>query len=308
MKKRGLVGFAGRRVDRTLLGVGLAAGAYWFLAGQDATIKFLAASVPVWQILFIRSCIVVAAILLLGRRDLLVRVAGTPNKLALTVRGLVALSAWLCYFTAAKSLPLAQLVTLYFVAPVIVTILAGPLLGERVSAACWAAVALGFAGTVAATSPGHLMVSTATALVLAAALLWACGVILTRRIAARETSVLQMFYSNCVFLAVTGVMSAVSWRPLSLTQGLLILLVGALGGIGQFTMFEAARRAPASLTAPIEYSALVWAFLLGYLIWGDIPQANVFVGAALISLGGIWLVLGDRLRPVARAFRRLRPH
>jgi drug/metabolite transporter (DMT)-like permease len=286
----------GASLRAPLLGLGLAGVAYWLLAGQDATVKFLTASLPVWQILFFRSLVVTAALVLSGRGVLLRRVVGTPNKLALVVRGVVALAAWLCYFTAARTLPLAQLVTLYFAAPVFVTLLARPLLGEQVPPSRWVAVALGFAGTVAASSPGHISLTLATVLVLAGALLWACSVILTRKIASREASALQMLYSNCVFLVLTGTLSVMSWHTLSGTQLLLVLLVGLLGGLGQFALFESARRAPASLTAPVEYTALVWAFVLGYAIWGDVPHWSVFVGAGLISLGGLGLLLGERRR------------
>jgi drug/metabolite transporter (DMT)-like permease len=298
---------AGSRPGELVLGLGLAVGAYSLLAGQDATVKFLAAGLPVCQILFFRSCIVVSAIALGGRGGQLRRFAGTPNKRPLILRGLVALAAWLCYFTAAKSLPFAQLVTLYFVAPVFVTLMAGPLLGERIPASRWVAVALGFAGTVAATSPGRVPVTVATGLVVMGALLWACGVILTRKIAARETSLAQMFYSNCVFMVVTGVLSAISWHPLSVRQTLLVLLVGLLGGIGQFCLFEAARRAPASLTAPAEYTALIWAFLFGYVIWNDVPDWGVFAGAGMIGLGGVGLFVTERLRLSAGTVDKYRP-
>jgi glucose uptake protein GlcU len=74
----------------------------------------------------------------------------------------------------------------------------------------------------------------------------------------------------------------------------LLMLVGLLGGVGQFSLFESAQHAPVSLTAPLEYTALVWAFLLGFLVWGDAPRPGVFVGAALILVAGLLLLLTHR--------------
>ena len=208
--------------------------------------------------------------------------ATTPTRLLLIRRGSVTLAAWICYFSAARWLPLGQLVTLYFTAPVVVTILAAPLLGEHVGWVRWLAVGVGFLGTVLAANPAGLSLSPATVLVLIAACLWGYGVILTRKIARREPSLVQMFFNNCFFLVLTAVGCVLTWRWPSGGEIWLLLLVGVLGGLGQFSLFESAQHAPASLTAPLEYTALVWAFLLGFLVWGNIPGPGVFAGAGLI--------------------------
>src|SRR6185437_14122526 len=96
--------------------------------------------------------------------------------------------------------------------PVIVTLLAAPLLGEHVSWIRWLAVGLGFTGTVLAANPGGVALSPATLLVLLAALLWGYGVILTRQIARREPSLVQMFFNNCFFLALTAIGAALTWH------------------------------------------------------------------------------------------------
>ncbi len=278
-------------LERHALGMVLALAAYSLLAWQDATVKWLVATVPVWQVLFVRSAILVVGCLGVGGRPLLRHAATTSARALLLRRGAVTLAAWLCYFTAARFLPLGQLVTLYFTAPVIVTILAAPLLGERVGRIRWLAVGAGFLGTVLAANPAGLSLSPATVLVLLAACLWGYGVILTRKIARREPSLVQMFFNNCFFLALTAIGCALTWRPPDANDLALLLLVGVLGGLGQFSLFESAQHAPASLTAPLEYTALVWAFLLGFLVWGDIPGPGVFLGAALILAAGLLLLL-----------------
>jgi drug/metabolite transporter (DMT)-like permease len=280
--------------ERQTLGMMLALLAYSMLAMQDATVKWLVDTVPVWQVLFVRSAILALGCLAVGGRPLLRHAAVTPTRPLLVGRGVVTLVAWVCYFNAARFLPLGELVTLYFTAPVIVTLLAAPLLGEQVGWIRWVAVGLAFFGTVLAVNPVGLSLSPATLLVLIGALLWAYGVILTRQIARREPSLVQMFFNNCFFLLVTGIACAFTWHQPGASEMWLLMLVGLLGGIGQFSLFESAQHAPVSLTAPLEYTALLWAFLLGFLVWGDAPRPGVFLGAALILFAGLLLLLTHR--------------
>jgi drug/metabolite transporter (DMT)-like permease len=262
----------------------------------------------VWQVLFLRSGFVVAGCLAVGGHELLRRAVRSPIVGLLLCRGAVTLAAWSCYFTAARWLPLPQLVTLYFTAPVIVALLATPLLGETVGRSRWAAVGIGFAGTLTAANPTGLMLSPATILVLLAAVLWAVGVILTRVIARHEPTLVQMLYNNTFFLIATGVVSWLAWHWPVGEEPWLLLLVGVLAGLGQFCLFEAARRAPASLTAPLEYTALIWAFLLGFAIWGDIPGSGVCIGAVLIFGAGLMLIIAERRGGRAPDHNVARPH
>lgn len=276
------------------VGIGLGLLAYALFGVHDATIKWLVADVPVVQVVFIRSVAVFAACLAIGRRGLVERAVATPLKMPLLLRGLITLCAWVCYFTAARSLTLAQLLCLYFAAPLMVTVLASPLLGERVSGGRWAAVLVGFSGVLVATDPWGVPFSVATALVLLAATLWGYGVILMRQIARRESSLLQITYINAVFLVGSGIGCAFVWRPPTASQLALLAGVALFGGVGQFSLFESARRAPAAVLATVEYSSLLWAFVLGYLIWGDIPSASVFAGGGLILAAGLLLVTAER--------------
>ncbi len=296
--ERRLAGFGGATA-----GMALGVAAYAFFAGQDASIKWLVSglghvAVPVWQVLFVRSVFIVGVSVVAGRRRMLSRALHTPLKAKLVWRASITLAAWLCYYSAARSLPLAQLLTLYFAAPIIATMLAGPLLGELVPVTRWISVGIGFCGVVVACNPLGLHISPATGLVLVAATLWGLAIILMRQIARRESSLLQMFYTNGLFLIATGIACALHWQPLDWVQVALLTLVCLFGAIGQFCLFEAAPRAPASVMATVEYSALVWAFVLGFAVFGDIPPLPVFAGAALIMAAGACLVLTERRRAV----------
>lgn len=283
-------------------GIALAITAYACFSVHDATVKWLVALLPVWQVLFVRSTVIVLGSLAIGRGALLRRVMTTPLKKPLLLRAALTLCAWLCYYSAARGLGLAELTTLYFSAPLIVTLLSAPLLGERVTWPRWLAVGAGFAGVVVATNPVALHLSPAIGLVLLAAMLWGYGIILMRQIARRESSLLQMFFGNLFFALVTGAMTLFTWHTPAPFTAVLLIAIALFGGLGQFCLFEAARHAPASLLATFEYSALLWAFCFGYLIWHDIPPASVFLGAAMIIGAGLFLVLAER-----HGARRRRP-
>src|ERR1700733_397907 len=205
-------------IETPTIGIGLGVLAYAMFSMHDASIKWLVAELPIWQVLFCRSLIIVIFCLAFGRAKLLARALATPLKPNLAVRGAVTLIAWLCYYTASRSLPLAQLLSLYFASPLAVTVLAGPLLGEHVTRARWGAVLVGFAGIVMATDPLDLHLSLPTLLVLIAAAMWGYGVILMRRIARRESSMLQMLYVNGAFLIGTGIACVLTWQTPSWTE------------------------------------------------------------------------------------------
>ena len=129
------------------------------------------------------------------------------------------------------------------------------------------------------------------------AALWGYGTILMRRLARAEPSLLQILTTNSVFLIGSGIACLGEWRTPDLARLTLLLAVGISGGIAQFTLFEGVRFAPASVLATTEYTALVWAFLLGFAIWGDIPSISVTAGAALILAAGLLLVMTERRVP-----------
>jgi drug/metabolite transporter (DMT)-like permease len=283
-------------------GILLTIAGYFLFSLQDATVKWLVAGHPVTQILFMRSITIAAVCLLVGRERLVRRCIDSPNKLALLLRGALILVAWSCYYTAARSLQLAQLVTIYFAAPLIVTVLSVLILGERVRWPRWIGVGLGFVGVAIACNAGRVGVGLPAALVLLAASLWAYANVLVRQISRTEATLTQMLFSNATFTLVCGLTLPWLWAPTSPRQFALMLTLGLIGAGAQYLLFEGFRLADASLVAPFEYTALVWAFCLSFLVWGDIPKRPVFVGAGLILASGL-LVIGGEWHRARRARR-----
>lgn len=281
---------------QVFIGILLTSVAYMFFSGQDAAIKLLVASLSVWQVLFFRSVVILTGCLAIGGPRLFVDTARSPAAGAMLLRSFVILAAWLCYYTAARDLQLAELTTIYFAAPVIVTILSIFVLGEKVPMGRWAAVILGFIGVFVACDPTRLGLSLPVILVLMAAVFWAFSIVLIRKIALMERTLVQLVLNNAFFLVIAGVPMLGVWQTPELGQMLLLIAVGALGGLAQFALFEGMKRAPASVVAAFEYTSLIWSFILGYLIWSDMPRREVFLGAALIVGAGLVIIVSERMR------------
>lgn len=283
--------------ERILAGALLAALGYMLFTFQDAAIKLLVASFSVWQILFFRSLTILACSLIFGGGTrLAILSARSPILKAMLLRTFVVVIAWLCYYNAARHLRLAELTTIYYAAPIVVIVMSIFILGESVPPSRWAAVLIGFLGVFIACDPVDLGLSLPVFLVLAAAFLWGLSVIIMRKIALAERTIIQLTVNNFFTMIAGGMALFFVWKTPDWRQFALMVGAGVVAGAAQFSLYEGMKRAPASTIAPFEYTALVWAFLLGYLIWGDIPRPEVMVGAALIVAAGLLAIAGQRFR------------
>ncbi|MCV3240145.1 DMT family transporter [Mesorhizobium sp. ZC-5] len=282
--------------EKVFAGILLTSLAYLLFSFQDASIKLLVAGYSVWQILFFRSVTILVGCTAIGGRPLIRQSLASPIVKPMLLRSFIILSAWLCFYTAIEHLQLAELTTIYFAAPVIVTLLSVFILDEKVPLIRWVAVLLGFAGVYVACDPARLGLSVPVLLVLAAAFLWALSIVLLRKIALQERTLVQLVLNNGFFLVIAGLPMLWFWQMPSLDDALLLAGVGALGGLAQFMLFEGMKRAPVSIIAPFEYTSLVWSFILGYLIWQDVPRREVFFGAALIFCAGLLIIASEHFR------------
>lgn len=283
-----------------LRGVGLGALGYTCFALQDASVKWLGARYAVPEILLLRSLVIVAVALVIGRGRGAGALPRSPRKGIIALRAALMLTAWLFYYNAAARLPLGQLTTLYFAAPIVAVLLSGPVLRERVDPARWSAVLVGFAGVVLAARPAAALDLVPAGMALVAACCWGLSVVLVRLINRTETTANQMLATNVLFALACALLLVGRWRTPGPFDLALMLGIGVAGGLGQFFLYEGFRFAPASVLAPVEYTGLVWAFLLGDLIWAEVPGFNVFAGALLIVGGSLRLVWVERRRAVRR--------
>ncbi len=283
-----------------IAGIALALAGYACFAMQDAMVKWLVASYEVPQIPFMRSLVIVLV------AGLLVRYRRHPSILKSPYRGTVALRAglmllaWLLFYNAARHLGLAELTTLYFSAPIIVMVLSIFILKEKIGAGRWIACIGGFIGVLIAANPSHSPTLLPAAMCIVAGFCWAWSTILIRLVSRSETTLTQMYATSLLFGIACALSFPWTWKTPDASGAALMLGLGVISTIGQFLLYEGFRHAPASTLAPIEYSGLVWAFVYGYVIWAEVPAANVFVGAFLIVVSSFVLVLWERHMEGAR--------
>jgi len=219
------------------------------------------------------------------------------NRLGLQiVRALLLLSCSTLTILALRTMPLAEATGLSFVSPLLATLLAGPWLGEKVGKASWIAILAGAIGAALVARPDGTLPVAGVLLTLGAALCFAVYQILTRQLSRTETSVSMLFYTALAGAVCMNL--ALPWLPLgplpTWPQALLILSLGVFGGCGHYLVIQAFRMAPVSTLSPFVYFNLVWTTLLGWIVFGDLPDAWSVAGIAIIAASGMGLMLARR--------------
>ena len=274
----------GKAVSLLLLGVtgGL---------GLDLCAKGLLANYPLEQFVFLRSLIGLGLFLLLAGRFGGLKSLATRQWHWHLLRTLMATGAMFGFFYGLARMPLIDALTLSFTAPLFVTALSVPLLGEHVGWRRWTAVIIGFLGVLLILRPtgGHL--SAASAAILFAAFCYACLAITARKLARTESSFSLSVYVMTVPILVSGVLSVdATWRAPDATGWLLFSLAGICSVIAWIGIVGGYRRAAPALLAPFEYTALIGGALAGYLIWDEVPDRWVVSGALVIIGSGLFVV------------------
>jgi drug/metabolite transporter (DMT)-like permease len=211
------------------------------------------------------------------------------------VRSACLVVATACFFAALRFLPLAEGSAISFLAPMFCVVLSLPVLGERPTRARWIAAIAGFAGIVILVRPGSAVFHPATALLVMAAISNAMYQLLTRRLP-EDSPYTTLFYSPLVgtlglsvALPFTGMPETVTW-----TDGLFLVVLGFLAGVGHWMFISAFVLAPAALLAPFTYVQMIWATMYGYVIFGQLPDGLSMIGMAVIVASGAGLVLHER--------------
>ncbi len=275
-------------------GVGLFSLGIFMFALNDALGKWLVADYAVGQLLFLRT---VGAVAVLGpllwnsRADVRIRDQWSWHLLRILC---MAADTFSFYF-ATKSLPLADVMTFYLAAPIIITALSVPLLKEKVGPFRWAAVLVGFGGVMIALKPTGAAFSSAALIALFGSTMFATAITVTRRL--RDTHWLTLVTWQFVGAGILGgVASAFTWTepgPLDLA---LMFLVGIISIICFICITKALSLAPASLLAPFQYASIIWAVVLGWLVFGDRPTPNIVLGGLVIISSGLAVFYRERWR------------
>ena len=284
---------SGRAVLLMILAIGL-------LACMDGMLKALSAHYPAIQVSALRglSSLPFAfawALWRIGARGLL-RVRWSLQLL----RGVLGVGMMVGFISALAAMPLSTVYAAFFVAPLIVTLLAIPLLGERIGPRRWTAIAMGLAGVLLVLRPDAVGLSLWGGLaVLGSAFCYALSAVLVRILGRTDATPSMVFWMLAVMGTVAAVLAAPAWRPIDTAHWPLIAGVGVLGMLGQVAITEAFRQGEASVVAPFEYTALLYSVAMDAMIWGVLPDRLTWAGAGVIVASGLYLLRRERVHAEA---------
>ncbi len=288
-------------------------GAVATASTQDAVVKWLSGGYPVHEALFIRSVIALFIVSILVIRQSGWRSILTPCWPRTFLRGGILCSAFLAYILSLAAMPIADSIAIYFTMPFFVAALAGPLLGERVHAYRWIAIAMGFTGVMVMIRPGSSVFEPAALLALYSAFAYGLGQMLGRGISRDVSPAVQALHQNFIYLIVAIVLAigfsllpaehfqhkslaflARPWAWPTPNDFLLMGCIGVLASFGTVLFSSAYKLAESNFVAPFEYSGMFWAVAYGYFVFGSLPNSYTVFGGTIVVAAGLFMLAMDR--------------
>ena len=275
-------------------------------AAMSALVRQLGDVAPVGQMVFFRSAFAILPVVVIyAIRGELATAVRTGRPFGQLGRGLLSIGGMFTNFSALTRLPLADATAISFASPLITVALAAIILKEHVRIYRWSAVLVGFAGVIVMLVPHFELGAYATAgvatvaavgsvLALISAVCNAGTVIQTRRLTQSETTSSIVFYFSLVCAIAGALTLPFAWHSPTGSELVALISIGVLGGIAHIFLTESYRHASASVVAPFDYSAMLWALLLGYWMFGELPSALVYVGAAIVAGAGLFVIWRER--------------
>jgi drug/metabolite transporter (DMT)-like permease len=287
------------------LGISIKLVSLLLFALMSALVRYLADRVPLGEVVFFRSAFALLPILAIyAWRGELATAFRTRRPLGHLTRGCISVVGMFLNFASLARLPLVDATAISFASPFITVALAALVLKERVRAYRWCAVAAGFAGVMVMLWPylnvGALVIAGSATTVgatcaVASAFTNSGAVIQTRRLTDSETTSSIVFYFSliCAFFGLTSLPFA--WYTPTAPDLAALIAIGIIGGLSHIFLTESYRLAPASVVAPFDYVALLWAFFFGYMLFGEIPSPFVYAGATVVAGSGLFVIWRERI-------------
>lgn len=282
---------------RPLIGVALMLMAMMLLPYLDVVAKFLGQQgMPVMQIVWARMAF--GALLTLP----FVLKHGGPAAIRPdqpwyhTLRAALLIAATFLFFSALKYLPIADALAIFFVQPLILTAISPFVLGEKVGPRRWAAVCVGFIGTLIIIRPGMAEVNPGTFYALGAGAALACYFAMTRRIAGRAPAMVTTFHTSLIGTVLTTALIIGTWQTPTPAQWGLLFLIGLIATVGHYCIVRAYDHAEASLLAPLAYTEMVMAVFAGWWFFGDLPDGYTLLGVSILIACAIYISVRERAR------------
>jgi drug/metabolite transporter (DMT)-like permease len=295
-EKKSAARAAPARADRPFRGIALILASTVFLGVSDVTAKYLSATVPSIEIAWMRF-LVFAMIMfpaMLPGSPLYALQSGRPG--LQVMRGVALLSSSLFFISGLRFLPVAEASATGFVAPLFVTALSIFFLGESVGVRRWLATAVGLIGVLIILRPGSSAFHPAAFFPIVSALAWACTLIMTRMMSGRDRAITTMAYSSLTGVCIVSALVPLVWVTPSWHDILFGVVIGIASTAGQWIVVLAFRYADASVLAPFSYTQLLWVSILGFLIFGEVPDIWTMTGAAFIVASGLYTAHRERIR------------
>ena len=282
-------------------------------AAMSALVRKLGNVAPVGQMVFFRSAFAILPVVVIyAWRGELASAVYTRRPLGQLGRGLLSVFGMFTNFSALTRLPLADATAISFASPLFTVALAAVILKERVRVYRWSAVLVGFAGVIVMLIPhfdvGHYAAAGAAAtatigslFALSSAVCNAGTVIQTRRLVQSETTPSIVFYFSVVCAVAGALTLPFAWHTPNGAELAALIALGVLGGIAHIFLTESYRYAAASVVAPFDYSSMLWALMLGYWVFGELPSALVYLGGAIVAGAGLFVIWRERALGLQRA-------
>ena len=288
---------------QVVVGIGAMVAAIALFSVMDVIIKGLRADYGTVQIFFFRSlfALIPAYVVIRGEGGLATM---TTRRLPLQVfRSVLIIAFLICLFYALKLLPLADAYAITFAAPLFITALGVPMLGEAVGRRRWAAIVVGLIGVLAILRPGGGLLSAGGLIVFAGTLCYSLGMIYTRQLSRTERNGVIVMYFTLTSTILSAVALPFGWVWPTAGDWLLLATLGLIGGVGQVFITQAFRSAPAAIASPFQYTSILWGVAFGYLFFDDAPDAIMLAGAAIVVASGLYILYRETRgeRPTGRA-------
>ncbi len=275
-------------VSPTVRGIILAISSGAFFATMHGSVRFLSQDLDAMEIAFFRAFFgfVFFAPILIRTRLLVLRTSRLPLHL---LRGVFNGASLLCWFTALSMVPLGDATALSLMGPLFVGMGAMFVLGENVTGARWAALAVGFAGALVIVRPGFQEVHFGMILVLVSMLLVTCSKLLAKSLSRTDSPSTIVAYLSLTMMVPSGVALFFVWQMPTLEQLIFMVMIGFLGSAGHLLLTTAYKIADISAVEPVVFARLVWAAIVGWFLFGEFPGIWIWVGGALIVAASTWL-------------------
>jgi drug/metabolite transporter (DMT)-like permease len=296
------------RADRPFKGIALILSSTVFLGVSDVTAKYLSATLPSIEIAWLRFLVfamIMAPAMVPGSPLFALK---TNNVSLQLMRGAALLGSSLFFISGLRYLPIAEASATGFVSPLFVTALSIIFLSEKVGVRRWLATAVGLLGVLIILRPGSSAFHPAAVFPIVSALAWAATLIMTRMMSGKEHAITIMTYSSIAGVAILTVLVPFVWVTPSWQAIAFGVLIGVFSTAGQWIVVLAFRYADASVLAPFSYTQLLWVSILGFIIFGELPDIWTIVGAAFIVGSGLYTAHRERVRRLQLALAEPSPN